>query len=87
MLKRFIYEVVAETQEAAENRLKEAGHRKYYLLTTEPVKDFEKLLKEAQDTTRDKKEDDIIIAYYEGYKDALEDFGKELRDMIYLPQN
>jgi len=84
MLKRYIFEVVAEDQEIAENKLKAEGYNNHYLLTTEPVKDYRKIVKEAQETAKAsyekilQKDDDVITAYYEGYKDAFEDLLKEM---------
>lgn len=85
MLKRYMFEVLAEDQAAAEKKLNEEGNMKHcYLLTTEPVKDYRKIVKEAQETAQAsyekilQKEDDVITAYYEGYKDALEDLVKRL---------
>ncbi len=85
MVKRYLFEVLAEDQEAAEKKLNEEGTTKHcYLLTTEPVKDYRKILKEAQETAKAGYEksllskDDVLIAYKEGYKDALEDLVKRL---------
>lgn len=84
MAKRYLFEVVAETQEAAENRLSEEGHTKPYLLTTEPFTEPLSKLKEAQERAREsyvkilQKDDAVITAYYEGYSDALNDLAKEL---------
>ena len=84
MLKRYIFEVVAETQEAAENRLREEHKGKYYLLTTEPGVEPLRKLREAQELARagyDKileTGEDVLVAYKEGYLDAIEDLIKEL---------
>ena len=83
MLKRYLYAVVAETQEAAENRLREEGYIKPYLLTTEPYTDPLRKIKEAQrDAQEDYKAmsagDSILRAYKEGYMDAINDLVKEL---------
>jgi len=84
MLKRFIYEVVAESEEAAENRLREENKGKHYLLTTEPFTEPLRKIKEAQALARvgyDKileTGEDVLVAYKEGYLDALDDLIKEL---------
>jgi hypothetical protein len=84
MLKRFIYEVVAESEEAAENRLREENKGKHYLLTTEPFTEPLRKIKEAQVLARvgyDKileTGEEVLVAYKEGYLDALDDLIKEL---------
>jgi hypothetical protein len=84
MLKRYIYEVVAESEEAAENRLREENKGKHYLLTTEPFTEPLRKIKEAQVLARlgyDKileTGEAVLVAYKEGYLDALDDLIKEL---------
>ena len=84
MLKRFLYEVVAESEEAAENRLREENKGKHYLLTTEPFTEPLRKIKEAQVLARvgyDKileTGEEVLVAYKEGYLDALDDLIKEL---------
>lgn len=41
MKKRYIFKVIAESQDIAEKALKEAGFPNHYLLTTEPIKEGE----------------------------------------------
>lgn len=84
MLKRYVFEVFADTQEAAENKLIEEGQDKYYLLTTEPVTEPLRKLKEAKERAREsyvkilQKNDDVVTSYYEGYADALSDLLEEM---------
>ena len=79
MIKRYVFEVFADTQEAAENRLKEEVHTKYYLVTTEPVTEPIRAIREAQKMAHAQYEEalrkdccDEFRAYKMGYKDALD---------------
>ena len=84
MLKRYVFEVVAESQDEAEGKLREEGYTKPYLLTTEPYTEPFKRIREAQALARmgyDKileTGEAVLVAYKEGYLDALDDLIKEL---------
>ena len=79
-MKRYIFEVVADSQSIAESKLEELGYSNHYLLTTEPEKTIQgkiRVLLSRMDTLD---ENEYLCQKYAVLDETL----REIKDLIEL---